>query len=31
MFDDRDYQRVLSELGYRPVGQALYGEIIARP
>jgi hypothetical protein len=26
MFDDREYQRFLRELGYRPVAQALYGK-----
>jgi hypothetical protein len=30
MFDDREYQRFLAELGYRPVAQALYGKEVPR-
>jgi hypothetical protein len=30
MFDDREYQRFLRELGYRPVALALYGKDVPR-
>jgi hypothetical protein len=31
MFADQEYQHFLRELGYGPVGEALYGKAIPRP